>query len=347
MEEISEEGSSVPLGLRFKTGIICNIKHPADKSDVIPDEEAEFDNLSTVQAIQQSLKKFGVESVIIEADADLSENIRKSGVKLAFNIAEGRHGRDREAQVPAVLEMLGIPFTGSDAAALSVSLDKAMCKRLAASYGVRTAAYALVTPKKNAKLPKLNYPVIVKPDAEGSGKGISEKCVAETPEELKCVLGNELSAYHEDVLIEEYLPGREFTVGLLGNGASVKVMPPMEVIFRGNTQRDYKVYSYKIKCDYTNFIDYKCPADIDAAALKEMTKASKSVFNALGCQDLSRIDFRMDAQGHPCFLEINPLPGLAPVYSDFPMIAQACGLDYDHLILKIYLTAVRRLQKQK
>jgi D-alanine-D-alanine ligase len=344
MEEEKSDKSAVPLGRYPKAGIICNLKRSGAKnSDDVPDEEAEFDNPATVQAIQQSLKKYGVDSAIIEADEHLPENIRKNKIGIGFNIAEGKGGRDREAQVPALLEMMGVPFTGSDAAALSIALDKALCKRLLSTYGVRTAKSAVITPCEHIDLPDLKYPVIVKPNAEGSGKGISETSIAESPDELRKLLQDDLSLYGEDMLVEEYLPGREFTVGLIGNGKDVRVFPPMEVIYRGNTQRSYKVYSYKIKCDYTKYVDYKCPADLTPEALEEMTSASRTVFLALGCQDVSRIDFRMDAEGHPCFLEINPLPGLAPIYSDLPMITEACGIGYDELIFKIYSTAVKRL----
>ena len=343
MEEELSDKSAVPLGAGLKVGIVCNLKNGSIKSsDDAPDADAEFDNPATVQAIQNALAKHGIVSVIMEADEHLPENIRKKGISFAFNIAEGKNGRNREAQVPALLEMMGVPYTGSDAFALSVALDKAMCKRLLSTYGVRTARYSVIAPGDGFRIPELCYPVIVKPNAEGSGKGISESSIAESPEELKEILQGDMKLYGEDMLVEEYLPGREFTVGLLGNGDSLKVFPPMEVIYKGNTQRCYKVYSYKVKCNYTDYIDYKCPAELDPCALEEMTAAARTVFIALGCKDVARIDFRMDSEGHPCFLEINPLPGLAPIYSDLPMIAEACGLDYDSLVFEIFDSAVKR-----
>jgi len=325
-----------PADERIRLGIICNLRH--ENAD---DDEAEFDSPQTVAAIRAALSRRGIDAVILEAGPRLPEAIRRSGINMAFNIAEGRGGRGREAQVPALLELMGIPYTGSDAVALGVSLDKAMCKRLAGACGVRTAKFAVINAADDVPA-DISYPVIVKPNAEGSGKGISEDCIAADRHELEGLLERSLK-FCGSLLIEEYLPGREFTVGILGNGSAKTVLPPMEIIYNGNTQRDYKVYSYEIKCNYKRHVRYECPAQLDKAQDEALRTAAGKVFDALGCADVARADFRMDASGSFCFLEINPLPGLAPGYSDLPMIAQAAGIGYDELVFAIYSAARERL----
>ncbi|MCH4208137.1 MAG: ATP-grasp domain-containing protein [Solobacterium sp.] len=338
--------SEVPLCSieeQLKPGIICNLKHHNEETGAALDDEAEFDDPKTVLAIRGALLKHGAEAVIIEADEHLEKAIKDSGINFAFNIAEGKNGRSREAQVPAMLELLGIPYTGSDPTAMGISLDKTMCKMLVSAYGVRTAPHVLVRPQDHGKLLSIDFPVIVKPNCEGSGKGISENCIAENEAELEQLLERNFTIYSSEMLVESYLPGREFTVGMLGNGRELRVLDPMEIVFNGNTQRNYKVYSYDVKCNYQKHVTYECPAKLTAEESAEMKAAAEMVFEALGCRDVARADFRMDAEGHPCFLEINPLPGLAPGYSDLPMIAEADGISYDDLVWTIYETACRRL----
>lgn len=335
--------SEVPLCSHrgIKLGIICNLKHP--DQDHPSEEEAEFDEPSTVLAIRNALVSHGVETVIIEADRNLPQAIRDSGINMAFNIAEGKGGRSREAQVPALLDLLGIPYTGSDPVALGLSLDKGLCKQLMAAAGVPTAPHVLVHPgQPRAQIP-FAFPVILKPNAEGSGKGISENCIAESEEELDRLLAESFASEQCDMLAEEYLPGREFTVGLIGNGDTLQVMPPMEIIYHGNTQRRYKVYSYDVKCNFQKHVSYQCPAQLSSQQMEQLKQSARTAFQVLGCQDVARIDFRMDAEGEACFLEINPLPGLAPGYSDLPMIAKAAGYDYDSFVCAIFDAACARL----
>ena len=341
--ECMDNEESVPPAEPPKIGIICNLRHPGKTDVQTLREEAEFDTPETVEAICRALRRMGAETVVLEADKNLAAAVTASGITMAFNIAEGRAGRAREAQVPALLDLLGVPYTGSDAVALGVALDKVLCKRLVAACGVRTADYALVT--RPGQLPAhLHYPVIVKPNAEGSGKGISEHCIAVDETELAQLLARDLPANPAGLLVEEYLPGREFTVGILGNGATRQILSPMEILYNQNTQRDFKVYSYAVKCNYTEHVRYECPARLSEAQNRALTEAAGAAFDALGCQDVARADFRMDAAGQPCFLEINPLPGLAPGYSDLPMIAQADGIAYDELVCDIYKAARQRME---
>ena len=338
--------SEVPLRSTegIKVGIICNLKHSNTEDKDVPDEEAEFDEPETLLAIRSALKKHGIEALILEADEHLPQALRDTHIDLAYNIAEGRTGRSREAEVPALLDLLNIPYTGSDPAAMAISLDKTMCKMLVSSYGVRTADHVLVRPHDSLEdLDIKEYPVIVKPNCEGSGKGISENCIAENKAELIALLQRCFALYQSKMLVETYLPGREFTVGMMGNGESLQVFEPMEIRFNKNTQRNYKVYSYDVKCDFKKHVTYQCPAKLTEEENTELKESARKVFEAIGCRDIARADFRMDADGHPCFLEINPLPGLAPGYSDLPMIAEAAGIGYSDLVYDIYKAAVLRL----
>ena len=336
----TKQEGSVPASLRRKTALVANIARGISGSVI--DEEAEFDSAETVGAIASALRKTGLDVVILEADRDLPERLIRDEIGFVFNIAEGTGGRDREAQVPALLSLLEIPYSGSDALAMSITLDKALCKRIAASFGVRTAPFVLLSPGEEISLPPMRYPVLVKPNAEGSGKGISEHCVAKDADELRVLLETLFQNYGQDMLAETFLPGREFTVGLLGNGNGLTVFPPMEIVYEHPTQGPYCVYSYEVKKHFREHVHYVCPARIPAEKAAEMAQAAKTVFRALGCRDLARVDFRMDEDGDPCFLEINPLPGLAPDYSDYPMAAEAAGLSYDELIAAVARCAMER-----
>lgn len=325
-------------------GIIFNAKHGTHGN--ARDAEAEYDNPATVTAIQKALQAGGYRTVLLEGDAALVDQLKKNPIDIAFNIAEGIRSRGREAEVPAVLNMLGVPFTGSDETTLCLALDKALTKRLLSTYGIRTPAYAVVSNEAEIDSLHLPFPVIVKPDAEGSSKGIPDACVAANPEGLRKALVNGLGLYHEPMLVEEYLPGREFTVGMLGNGKDTRVFPPMEIIFHCNTKGGYHVYSYDVKQDYQKYIRYECPARLTPKQEDAIKSMAAGAFQALGCRDFARVDFRLSADGTPYFIEINPLPGLAPGYSDYPMIAEFCGVSYDELILSILRAALRRLKKE-
>mgnify|MGYP001160571615 CR=1 FL=1 len=318
-------------------GVVCNRKRKGHE-----EEDAEFDEPATIQAICDALGRHGIATVTLDADATLVQKLLERKVDMVFNIAEGIRGRGRESQVPAILDFLGIPYTGSDPVALGLSMDKMLCELVASGCGVCTARHVLV--KDVGDIPSsLPYPVIVKPNAEGSGKGISEHCIATGKDELERLVREGLKGVEDGLLVEEYLPGREFTVGVLGNGKTKQILPPMEILYNSYTQGTYKVYSYKVKCNYKDYVRYACPAPLSQEETDRLSDAAGKVFDALSCHDVARADFRMDAQGNFRFLEINPLPGLAPNYSDLPMIAQAAGIDYDGLVCAIYDAACSRI----
>lgn len=331
-----EDDDSYPPPLTV--GIAYNLKRGI--SSGAEDMEAEYDSLDTVRAIRDVFESAGYGAELLEADADFAEKIKNTKAGLVFNIAEGRNGRGREAQAPAILSFLGIPFSGSDETTLGIALDKAMTKRCLTSFGVKTPAWQLIKSLQSGLDPSLRFPLIVKPNSEGSGKGITDLAVARDETQLRGLLERNFRLYGEPMLIEEYIAGREFTVGLLGNGGGLQVFEPMEIVYRSHEQDN--IYSYRVKKDYKSYVDYRCPADIPADVSRNMKETAALVFDALECRDFARIDFRLSEDGTPYFIEINPLPGLAPGYSDYPMLAGFCGMDYRTLILKVLENALRR-----
>jgi len=325
----------------YNIGLIYNLKKGI-RTKVI-DEEAEYDSIDTITAIKSALASKGHNVVLLEADRALPENLKKARIDIAFNIAEGIGGRCREAQVPAMLDFFGIPYTGSDSATLLIALDKAMTKKFLSPLKIRTPRFALFAPGDIIRKPRLQYPVIIKPNAEGSSKGISDSSIVMSYDELREVLDRNFRLYGCPMMAEEYIEGREFTVGVLGNKGDIRVFPPMEIIFKKNNDKNFSIYSYNVKQNYEEYIEYKCPADLTPEQEKEMVRMSETIFNALGCRDSARIDYRMSEDGKIYFLEINPLPGLAPGYSDYPMLAEYSGICYVDLINGILGAALNRL----
>lgn len=342
MEESKED---VPLpGRRLKVTVVYNGKGSAVGTS--EDADAEYDTPETVLAVTSALKKICGSVSSLQVSDRLPEELKANAPQLVFNIAEGIRGRGREAEVPALLNLLNIPFTGSDETALAASLDKELCKRLVSTYGVRVPESAVIASADELDGLSLPYPLIVKPNTEGSSKGVGEACVVDCIEALHALVEKDLQTYGEPMLCERYLPGREFTVGILGNGKNARAFEPMEIIFRHNTQDKYRVYSYGVKKDYKKHIQYSCPADITDEQSDYMKRSALTAFHALGCCDFARADFRMDEEGNPYFIEINPLPGLAPGYSDYPMLAEMCGVDYNTLVCEILSVAVLRLRSE-
>ncbi len=338
MENQSED---VPLG-QVKVGVTYNLKHADRPSGKAPDDQAEFDSMDTVLAIEAALKRRGLHTVLLEADDALPQKLSYERPDIVFNIAEGSIGRAREAQVPALLNLLQIPYTGSDETALCLALDKALAKRLLATYRVPTPRWRVFSPGEPIRTSGLRYPVIVKPNAEGSSKGIPDLCVAEDAAQLKTLVQKNFDLYGGDVLAEQFVHGREFTVGLLGNGSSAAVFPPMEIIYHDSPIKGFNVYNYTVKQAYTKYVSYRCPAEITLGLEKELVSLSKKIFLALNCRDFARVDFRTDEAGKVYFIEINPLPGLAPHYSDYPMLAEFCGVQHEDLVYSVLRAGAAR-----
>lgn len=322
-----------------RVGLAYNLKRKPEE------DEAEFDSPDTVRAIREALESFGHEVVELEATPDFPTTVMASGVDLVFNMAEGMRGRTREAQVPALLELFDIPYTGSDPAALAMTLDKGLAKRLVRQAGLSTPDFILMETGRERVPQGFRFPAIVKPVAEGSSKGIKLANVIESDKELRQKVREVLDEYRQPVLVEEFLPGREFTIGLLGERRP-RVLPPMEVLFhQPNTA--YPVYSYEHKVSDNPQVRFEVPARVEPGLRKELERVARGSFYALGCRDIARIDLRLDKQGVVHFLECNPLPGLCPGFSDLVVIAEAAGIDFRTLVGDIMSPALRRFRAQK
>ncbi|GEJ56388.1 D-alanine--D-alanine ligase family protein [Anaeromyxobacter diazotrophicus] len=330
---------------RLKVGFAFNVKRVTPDPSGDADDEAEYDSPKTLQAIREAIASYGHEVVDLEATSDLPIQLASTPVDVVFNIAEGFKGRNRESQVPALLELLDIPYTGSDPAALSVSLDKALAKRMVRTHGILTPSYLVMHTGKE-RLPKeLGFPLLVKPVAEGTSKGVTKKSVVRDELELREVARDLIGKYRQPALVEEYIGGREFTVGMLGERRP-RVLPPMEIVFL-DREDPTPIYSFEMKQDWNEKIRYEVPAKLEGRELERLEKAARECFAALGCRDVARIDFRMDPEGRIYFIESNPLPGLAPGWSDLVLIAEAAGIDYRALIGEILSFAIRRYQERE
>ena len=330
---------------RLKVGFSFNVKRVTPDPSGEQDDEAEYDSPKTLQAIREALASWGHEVVDLEATADLPVVLASTPVDVVFNIAEGFKGRNRESQVPSLLELLDIPYTGSDPAALSVSLDKALAKRMVRTHGILTPDYAVLHTGKERLPRELTFPLLVKPVAEGTSKGVTKKSIVRDEVELREVARELIAKYRQPALAERYIAGREFTVGLLGERRP-RVLPPMEIVFL-DPGDPTPIYSFEMKQDWNDSIRYEVPARLSPRELDRLEKASRECFSALGCRDVARLDFRMDADGRLYFIECNPLPGLAPGWSDLVLIAQAAGMEYRGLIGEILSFAIRRFQERE
>ena len=336
---------SGPLRVGF-TYNVKRVKPMAADGTALEDSEAEYDSPTTLQAIREAIASWGHEVVDLEATAELPSVLASTPLDIVFNIAEGFKGRNRESQVPAMLELLDIPYTGSDPATLSIALDKALAKKIVRQAGIHTPNFQLMhTGKERLDKQFTSFPLIVKPVAEGSSKGVVSKSVCRSEAELREVVKEIVTKYQQPALIEEYIGGREFTVGLLGERRP-RVLPPMEIVFLDKEDKT-PIYSFQHKLDWNDRIRYDAPAKIEPALLEKLRTAARSSFMALGCRDVARIDFRMDDKGRIYFIECNPLPGLTPGWSDLVLIAQGAGMDYRGLIGEIMAPAIRRYKERE
>ena len=323
----------------IRVGFTYNVKRSPDG-----DDEAEWDPPETIIAIANALARQGHIVVHLEATPDLPRVLAEADVDLIFNIAEGVEGRNREAQVPALCELLGIPYTGSDSATLAIALDKALGKKVLLQHDILTPKFQVMESARERLSPDMKFPLIVKPNAEGSSKGISSTNVVDNEEDLRTAVKLCVERYRQPALVEEYIAGREFTVGLLGDKRP-RVLPPMEIRFKNDEGRP--VYDYAVKQEWEKHVYYECPAKLTEAEQKAMEKIARATFWALDCRDVARVDLRMDAEGRIYVLEVNPLPGLTPGYSDLVLIAKACGMEYDQLIAEIMVGGLRRMRDKR
>ncbi len=342
--DLNTKTSRSPKRLRTMTpnvGLVYNLKRK-DPGDPDYEKEAEFDSPKTVEAISSTIKKFGLNVIPIEATKSLGEKLREHRIDVVFNIAEGSNKRAREAQVPAVCDLLGIEHTASDATCMAITLDKAITKRILDHTGILTPAHRLYQGGKTVES-GLKFPVIVKPNHEGTSKGIYDKSVVSTQEELNQVAAQQWQRFHSPILCEEYIEGREFTIGLLGN-STLKILGPMEIAFSPSAGK-FPVYGFEAKQvnPYDNPIfSQRCPVSLGKEMDRKIQVFAKKAFVELGCRDVARVDFKIDNKGNIYFIEINPLPGLTPGFSDLVIIAEKSGMTYESLIKRILTPAVQR-----
>ncbi|MFZ7111662.1 MAG: D-alanine--D-alanine ligase family protein [Desulfatiglandales bacterium] len=305
-----------------------------------PEEAAEFDRRETIDGIRETLESLGYETDPIGHVRNLTRRIAAGkSWDLVFNIAEGLKGFAREAQVPALLEAHGIPYTFSDPMVLALTLHKGMTKRVIRDAGLATPDFRILEDLEDVGSVDLAYPLFAKPVAEGTGKGINAASKITNRDELALVCEMLLRVHDQHVIVETFLPGREFTVGILGNGKGAVAVGVMEVILGAKAEPE--VYSFWNKEKFKELVSYRLVDDLEALQAKEL---ALQAYRCLGCRDAARVDLRSDALGNPQFMEINPLPGLHPEHSDLPILCEMAGMSYRELIGRIMDSAFSRLR---
>jgi D-alanine-D-alanine ligase len=326
----------------MRIGLSYDLKAAVTKHTGVEDALEEYDSPETIDVIINAFLVKGHVVVKLGGGLQFLENIRREQVDIVFNIAEGRGNyRSREAQVPAVLEMLDIPYTGSDPECLSVALDKPLTKKIAALEGIATPKWVVISSQDeldNLDWGGFPFPAIVKPAFEGSSKGIRLTSIVDNEGKAGMEAGRIIRDYKQPVMIEEFIDGDEVTVGVIGNSPP-KLVGMMRILPR--KQEKHFVYSLEVKRDYVNLVDYESPVQLTQSVLEELENDSLRIFKILGCRDFARIDFRIDPGGKPYFLEINPLPGLG-TYSDLIIMAIKMGWTHEDVIRAVLDAAVKR-----
>ncbi|MCB2207750.1 MAG: ATP-grasp domain-containing protein [Bacteroidetes bacterium] len=307
------------------------------------EETAEFDRESTIEAIESTLQQLGYETDRIGHIKQLVERLQNGDRwDLVFNICEGMYGIAREAQVPALLEAYNIPCVFSSPLVMALTLDKGMTKRVIRDAGIATPDFFVITKEDDVSKVDLPFPLFVKPLAEGTGKGISEKSIVSDKMDLASVCHNLLKTYKQPVLVETFLSGREFTVGIVGTGENAKAVGCMEIVLKEHAEKG--VYSYVNKEECEELIDYVITTGQDK---EKCEKLALEAYHVLNCEDGGRVDIRYDHEGNPSFLEVNPLPGMHPEHSDLPILCTLNGIAYPELMKMIMDSAIQKVHQKK
>jgi D-alanine-D-alanine ligase len=329
-----------------------------DSGGSLADVYAEWDAAETIDAVEHALSALG-KVIRLEADADFPARLRAAQPDIVFNIAEGLHGVNREAHVPAICEFFGIPYSGSDPFTLSLCLDKARTKETLAFNGVPTAPFAVARSVDDLRaiakgesrlpIPSAKSALFIKPIHEGSSKGITEANYITSPAKLLETGEMLLDKYAQPLIAETFLPGAEFTCGVLGNGAGATVLPIVGMNFASLPEGAIPIYGYEAKWIWDrpeNPLEiFSCPAQIPETLRAQIEDVVLRAYGVLGCRDWSRVDVRLDAAGVPNLVEVNPLPGILPNPEDnscLPKAARAAGLNYDELIQACLIHAAER-----
>jgi D-alanine-D-alanine ligase len=345
--------------------LLANLKKNAPTwPGMSPDHWDDLDSEETIQAISGALEAGGHRVTFLEGDVTLYDRLRDVRPDICFNICEGHFGDGREAQVPAMLEMLRIPYTGSRVLTLALALNKPMTKRVLAYHGLPTPPFQAFERLDEPLDPDIRFPLFVKPSSEGTGMGVSAESIVRSEEQLRAQLRRIFERYDEPALVERFIEGREVTVGLVGNLTSpvawripedeeaprisrgLHFFPPLEVDMAAYPAEEAGVYTSRIKVELANEFHYLCPAPLHEEQIEEFNWLTAATFRVTGCLDVARVDFRLDANDgdKPYILEVNPLPGLNPHYSDLCIEAAAAGWRYEELVNRILEEAIERYQ---
>lgn len=340
----------------MKIAFIFNVRHVGAALVGQAQDEAEFDEPATIAAIHNAIVANGHECIDVEANEEAYCKLKelKGTIDLVFNIAEGLRGEIREAQIPAMLEMLGIPYTHSGALTQAINLDKSLTKKIWQYHGLPTPRFVEIGSKDKPYVEGLRFPVIVKPNSEGSSKGIFNDSLVEEACKLPAKIRDIRKRFGNRVIVEEFMSGREFTVTVMGNqgvGEGAYILPIVEQNYDVVPEKYKKFASYEVKWLFEDQlpdakIAYICPAKLDEKLEKLVTELCIKAFTVLDCRDIARIDLRCDAEGKPHLLELNTLPGMMPdpnVVSYFPVASRAAGWDFNHMIGQIITHARERL----
>jgi len=329
---------STSASRKITVGLTYDLRDDYLREGYSLEETAEFDKPDTITAIENVILKNGYLTDRIGHVQALTRRLAAGDRwDLVFNIAEGLHGFGREAQVPALLDAFKIPYTFSDPLGQTLTLHKGMTKHVVRDLGIPTPDFAVVSDPEDINLVCLPYPLFAKPVAEGTGKGITALSKIDNAEDLRKVCMNLLAIFCQPVLVETYLPGREFTVGIVGTGKDARALGAMEVIL--NPDAEQHAYSYENKEHYENLVRY---AVVDDAEARQAMEISLAVWRGLDLKDGGRIDLRSDAHSVPHFIEVNSLAGLNPIRSDLPILCGLIGISYERLIMDILNSALKR-----
>ena len=345
--------------------ILASVKQPTPERDYrkylnenlisnyperLDDTFAEWDSEETITAVKSALEAGGHDVTLIEADRDAYDKLKILNPEFVFNVAEGIGGLSRESQIPSMLEMLDIPFTGSDSVTIGICHDKSRCKEILSYYNIPNSKF-FITDAIHRIDEKVTYPKFVKPLHEGSSKGIYNSSVVNNSAELRNEIKRIKECYNQPSIVEDFLQGKEFTVAMLGNGDNVRVLPIVEINLDTVPEGFNKIYSYEVKWFFDtreNKLDiFKCPAEIEPKLYKEIEKVCKEAYKVLRIRDWARIDVRLDKNNIPNIVEINPLPGILPDPADnscYPKAARETGLNYDEMINAVLNEAVTRIK---
>jgi len=359
----------------MRIAVLGNLKTNAPTWEgMSPDQWADLDSPRTVEAIVRALESGGHEAAFFEASIrppfNLIERLLDYKPDLCFNIAESHWGDGREAHIPSVLEMLRIPYTGSKVLALALALDKPMTKRVLMYHGLPTPEFQVFErpdePLDEALADEhgeLRFPLFVKPSREGTSMGVTAKSIVHTVAELREQVAQQIALYNQPILCEHYIEGREVMVGMVGNlkpttarkinervlraelPDGLTMLPPLEVDLQVFRDSEADLYTNRLKTELSDECTYLVPAPLDPALAHQLNVLAAATFRVIGCKDVARVDFRLDRHNDnkPYILEINPLPGLTPNFSDLCYQAEAYGWTYEQLINSIVDAATARL----